>query len=361
MTVSLSPVFNEATLDEQGNPASGYQIWISRAGTSTPVSVFTTIDGNVPHENPITLNTRGEPPFPIWITDGESVDMFFMSPTDTVPPGSPIRQFLDVSGIGQGSGGGGGGAAQTSEWLTNFFAPVFISANQFSVLGDQRSLYHIGPQGGRRIRAFLTGGATILYGAVTASVISGPSTLVTVLLDSGSLNSSLYRVDVGFLSAVNTSVPTFPSGPPGPTGPPGPEGPPGPTGVAAPPTLSGFGTPGSAIWTRPTGCKAIWVRVKGAGGGGGGALAPGSPNLSAAAGGGEGAEVEGIITSPAASYSFTVGTGGPGGGAGVVGGNGLKHRLRGYLWREEGEGGQRTMLLAIPLSCRLSVELKVYF
>ncbi len=57
----------------------------------------------------------------------------------------------------------------------------------------------------------------------------------------------------------------------------------------------------------------------GSGGGGGG----GSPSSNAGSGGGAGAYVEKLITSPATTYTYTVGAGGNGGAAGVAaGGNG---------------------------------------
>lgn len=83
-------------------------------------------------------------------------------------------------------------------------------------------------------------------------------------------------------------------------------------------SITTLSSAGSGTYTLPTGCRAIRVRVQGAGGGGGGAgAAGGSGRASVAGGGGYGGFVESFISSPAASYSYTVGAAGTGGAAGV--------------------------------------------
>lgn len=89
----------------------------------------------------------------------------------------------------------------------------------------------------------------------------------------------------------------------------------GGTGGSSP---MGGGAPGGAAGPN-AGANAV---AYGAGGGGGG----GSAATGSAAGGGSGAYVDGIITSPAATYSYAVGAGGGGGSlgsGGAVGGAGF--------------------------------------
>lgn len=74
-------------------------------------------------------------------------------------------------------------------------------------------------------------------------------------------------------------------------------------------------TSGSGTYTPTSGTKAILVECVGAGGGGGGA-AYSAPNTACGAGGGGAGYVKKLITSPSASYAYTVGAGGAGGVAG---------------------------------------------
>jgi len=72
----------------------------------------------------------------------------------------------------------------------------------------------------------------------------------------------------------------------------------------------------TGTYTTPANAKVLWVRIVGGGGGGGG----GNNNNISGGGGGSGAYSETWITSPAASYSVTIGAGGAGAtGVGVAG------------------------------------------
>jgi len=73
----------------------------------------------------------------------------------------------------------------------------------------------------------------------------------------------------------------------------------------------------AATYTTPTGCRALRVTAIGAGGGGGGVDGQGAGTAAAGGGGGPGAEVVKFITSPEASYTYTIGAAGTGGAAGA--------------------------------------------
>lgn len=79
-------------------------------------------------------------------------------------------------------------------------------------------------------------------------------------------------------------------------------------------------TSGSGTYNLPSGIRAIRVHLVGGGGGGGGAQGN-STGSGAAGGGGGGGYVSALITSPASSYSYSVGGGGIG-GSGASAGNG---------------------------------------
>jgi len=85
MSVNLSPVGGVAAqfLDNNGNPLSGGKIYTYEAGTTTPLASYTTSAGNVPHTNPIILDSAGRVPSgQIWLTDG-NVDYKFLLETST--------------------------------------------------------------------------------------------------------------------------------------------------------------------------------------------------------------------------------------------------------------------------------------
>ena len=72
----------------------------------------------------------------------------------------------------------------------------------------------------------------------------------------------------------------------------------------------------AATYTVPTGVRSIYVEVVGAGGGGGGVDGQGSGTAGAGRSGGGGGYSSKLITSPSASYTYTIGAGGTGGAAG---------------------------------------------
>jgi hypothetical protein len=70
-TVNLSPLFNGQTLfGPTALPLAGGQIFTYQAGSSTPLVTYTTINGNIPNQNPITLGTDGKLPQELWLQSG---------------------------------------------------------------------------------------------------------------------------------------------------------------------------------------------------------------------------------------------------------------------------------------------------
>ncbi|WPJ51407.1 hypothetical protein RCIP0033_00045 [Klebsiella phage RCIP0033] len=103
----------------------------------------------------------------------------------------------------------------------------------------------------------------------------------------------------------------------------------------------------SAIYTPTAGTKAIKVTLTGGGGGGGGCQATSTSETFSGAGGGAGGTVVAWITSPASSYSVTIGAGGAGGvgaNAGSAGGN----SVFGSLTAGGGGGGQKISVTNTP-------------
>lgn len=75
MTVNLSALAGagQQFLDNNGNPLTGGKLYSYEAGTTTPQITYTTVTGNVPHSNPIVLDSAGRiATGEIWVTAGQN-------------------------------------------------------------------------------------------------------------------------------------------------------------------------------------------------------------------------------------------------------------------------------------------------
>lgn len=196
MAVKLSPVFNFAQYSG-ANPLTGALLFTYVAGSSTKANTYQDSAGNTAHSNPIVLNSRGEPPAPIWLTVGVTYDFVLAPSTDSDPPVAPIRNIDDVTGVNDTT-------LTIDQWVAGP-APTYVSATSFTLVGDQTSTFHVG----RRVKTTNSGGT--VYSTITASAF-GASTTVTVVNDSGTLDSGLSAVSYGLLSAVNPSTPNLTTG-----------------------------------------------------------------------------------------------------------------------------------------------------
>lgn len=196
--VKLSPIGNEVTLDDSGNLAVGWKLYWYLANTTTPENTYTDSTGGTPQTNPIILNARGEPANEIWLTQGVTYDLVIKDASDVTK-----RTVEDITGVNDVS-------LTYSEWTATALTPTFIGATQFSVSGNQTSVFQVG----RRIR--FTDGSGTNYGTVSASVYTPPApdlTTVTVTVDSGGvIDAGIANLDVSILTATSPSVPEIISG-----------------------------------------------------------------------------------------------------------------------------------------------------
>lgn len=190
MAAYLSPIGNDQTIDSNGNPLVGGFWEVFLAGTTTPVTTYTSNTGLTPQAASIVLDASGRTANPIWITGGVPVKFRLSSAASVV-----LLTVDNVSGINDPSNIGA-----VSEWVQYGAAPTYVSATSFSVTGDQTNTFQIG----RRLKSVNTGGTR--YSTITNSVY-GAVTTVTVTNDSGTLDSGLSIVSYGLLAAINPSVP----------------------------------------------------------------------------------------------------------------------------------------------------------
>lgn len=187
----LSPIGNNAQFIN-GVPANGAKLFFYAAGSSAKQTTYTDEAGLVPQTNPIILDSRGEPSQPIWLTEGLDYKVVFTSSTDTDPPVSPIWDIDNVTGINDSS-------LTIDQWVNSGVTPLYVSATQFTLSGDQTSAFQVN----RRVKLLVTAGT--VYGYISASSYAALTT-ITVVLDSGILDSGLSSVQLGLITPNNTSL-----------------------------------------------------------------------------------------------------------------------------------------------------------
>lgn len=189
--VNFSPIFNGwQGFTPSGLPLNGGFLYTYQAGSSTPLATYTTNAGSIQNANPIQLGPDGRPPSEIWLDAAYSYKFILADSLD-----NPIGTYDNITGIDNSV------PAALSEWVVSGLTPSYVSATQFTLAGDQTSLFQVG----RRVRYTLGSGQST--GSITASVYAAITT-VTVVTDSIPLDNTLSAVDYGFLTALKPSVPT---------------------------------------------------------------------------------------------------------------------------------------------------------
>lgn len=79
--------------DDSGDPLSGGKIFTYAAGTTTPLTTYTSRDGLTPNTNPIILDAAGRTPQEIWATEGLLYKYVVKTSTDTL-----IRTYDNIGG-----------------------------------------------------------------------------------------------------------------------------------------------------------------------------------------------------------------------------------------------------------------------
>lgn len=312
MAVNLAPIGNDAPyVDSNGNPFSGAELRTYTAGSSTPQPTYTTSAGSVQNAVPMPLNSSGYPTTSgaqtqIWLTAGVNYKFELKNSAGTV-----IWTRDNIVGINDTT-------ISQDQWVAGP-APTFISTTSFSLVGDQTTTFQVG----RRLKTTNTGGT--VYSTIISSAFAAVTT-VTVVNDSGTLDSGLSAVFYGLLTATSPSTPlladTFPivSGSADKTKKVRLEADGLTTGttrvvtigdrnfsIGIVPTRQVFTSGTAQTYTTPTGATYINIRMVGGGGGGFGAAGGGAGTAttwsggSLSAGGGAAGTTGGTASSAAAT------------------------------------------------------------
>jgi hypothetical protein len=95
MAVNLSPIGNGFQfLTTTGLPLNGGLIYTYQAGSTTPLTTYSDINGSIANTNPIVLGTDGRPQGEIWLTYGFNYKFVLQTST-----GSTIQTYDNLYGI----------------------------------------------------------------------------------------------------------------------------------------------------------------------------------------------------------------------------------------------------------------------
>jgi hypothetical protein len=93
-TVNLSPLFNGQTMFNGALPLAGGQIYCYQAGSSTPLTTYTTSSGNIANSNPVILGSTGKLPSEMWLQAGYSYKFVLQDASNVV-----INTYDNIAGI----------------------------------------------------------------------------------------------------------------------------------------------------------------------------------------------------------------------------------------------------------------------
>ena len=194
--VALSPVFNDTQFsDNNGLPLAGGKIFTYQAGSnSVQQATYTSFNADVEQSNPIVLDSSGRLPNEMWLVDGFAYNMVL-----TLADGTTVLQSIDnVRGSMPVPPGGG---LDTVIWNSTADIPEYVSANQFSVLGDYTTQFRVG----NRVR-YQFSDLSYGFATVTNVIFDGTNTQVTLELDSTGFNNTVINVAWSALVAINMTV-----------------------------------------------------------------------------------------------------------------------------------------------------------
>ena len=193
MSAVLSSIFGAGSqlFTNTGVVLSGGKLYTYLAGTSSPQPTWTDSTAVTPNANPIILDSAGRPPNEVWLQNNVAYKFILTDST-----GVTLGTWDNVPGINSSS-------AVLTEWAIGL-AASYVSASSFTVSGNNVAIYQVN----RRIQYNTSAGTA--YGTIqTSSYNSGTGlTTVTFAADSIGADSSLGTVNYGFMSAINSSVPS---------------------------------------------------------------------------------------------------------------------------------------------------------
>jgi hypothetical protein len=184
--IGLCPLMKLQLFDDDGTPLNGGKVYFFEPGTATPKDTYTTQAGDVANAHPVVLDARGE------------ADVFLNGLYDVTVDRSDDTQVDTHDNVSMQPST----VTVLSEWWSKGDTPTYVSAASFTIPSDETADYQVG----RRVKCAVTAG--IVYGYIKVVAYTSLTT-VTVVLDSGSLDSGLSTVDLGLMSVTDPSLPNL--------------------------------------------------------------------------------------------------------------------------------------------------------
>jgi microcystin-dependent protein len=158
----LSPLGNATQLfDNEGKILVNGKIFTYLSGTTTPEATYSDLDGNVPNENPIVLDSSGRVPVQVRLVAGTAYTFVITDQDDIV-----LSQTDNVEGIPETFGGD---TVTIPFWINTNQTPVKVDDTTFVINGNWSEVFH----DERRIRLLQSGG--YIYGSILSCVVTEPS------------------------------------------------------------------------------------------------------------------------------------------------------------------------------------------
>lgn len=161
-----------------GTINNGGTVQFFEPNTSTHKQTYSDSSLTTENADPVVLNSAGCAD--IWYSGNADVTVYDST-------GSIVDSFEDIN------------PTELNEWVDGP-APTYVSATSFTLVGNQTNTFHVG----RRVKTTNTGGT--VYSTISAVAFTTVTT-VTVVNDSGTLDSGLSFVQYSVISATNTSLP----------------------------------------------------------------------------------------------------------------------------------------------------------
>ena len=111
MSLVLSPIGNgfqffggNTAASSPNIPLSAGLLYIYSAGTTTPVTTYTTSAGTIANTNPIVLGPDGRPPYEIWWTAGANYKLVLKDTQGNAIPNASYDNIPGINDVTQGTG-----------------------------------------------------------------------------------------------------------------------------------------------------------------------------------------------------------------------------------------------------------------
>ena len=179
LSVSVSPIWNGTQfLDNNGVVLNGGMIYQYEAGSFTvEQTTYSDNMGTTPNANPIVLDSSGRIPVEIYLQNGFAYNLVLTN------SGGTVLGYVDnVIGVVSSSST----SASTAVWQLVSGTPSYVSPTSFQLPGDFSVDFAVG----NRVQ-IENSDSSFNYGTVISVTYSSPNTVVSIVNDTGTLNSSM--------------------------------------------------------------------------------------------------------------------------------------------------------------------------